>query len=388
MIAAAAATAAPAAPPVWKVVAEVVYFVGLVGLTGASAAYVLVVAPALRRGTDEVGETVARRAGSWFAALGPFAIVALWLQLAAVTAAGTKGLSFGAALSPAAIAHWLATPADAGWISPGALLALQNLLYLAAAIALTTLVVGARTGTRVRTVAITAAVASIAGTVVGAVPVAATAFAKGLSTALTQVHVLGGTTWIGGLAFLAALGIATRRVPGSDDVWAVAWQRFSTLAMVAVGCVLASGLWLLWMHVGTPAQLLTTTYGRFLLVKLALVLVMLVAGALNQLSLLPRIARLRRSAPADVSLLRLTMRRFPLVVAAEAALGLGVLVIVPFLSGSARKQAGDTGSTAVDAGVLTVGVLFVAMLAVSFVATVKVGNRLGRRDPAALVEVG
>lgn len=42
---------------------------------------------------------------------------------------------------------------------------------------------------------------------------------------------------------------------------------------------------------------------------------------------------------APVSLLRLTLRHFPRVVL-EVLLGLAVLVIVPFLSGSARKQAG------------------------------------------------
>jgi copper transport protein len=377
----AAAAPAPAAPPVWRVLTEFLYFAALSGATGGAGAYALTVGPALRH-RPAAAPAIARRAATGLGVLGPVLVVALWLQLAATVAGTGKGMPFGSALSPAAITTYVGKPAtDGEWLAAGALMAVQFVLYLAAALVLATLLVPAARA-RVRGLAGSAAVLAVVGTAVGAVPTSGSGVAKVLSGVFTQLHVLGGTTWLGGLGMLAGLALAARHAPGAGDVWAAVWAWFSTLAMAAVGLVLVSGLWLLWMHVGTPAQLFTTTYGRFLLIKLVLVLAMLIAGALNQLSLLPRIARVRRIEPDGTSLLRLTLRHFPRVVALEVLLGLAVLLIVPFLSGSARKQAGETGSPELDGSVLLIGVLFVATLVVSFVAAARLGDRLGRRVPA------
>ena len=377
----AVAAPAPAAPPVWRVLTEFLYFATLSGATGGAGAYALTVGPALRH-RPAAAPAIVRRAATGLGVLGPVLVVALWLQLAATVAGSGKAMPFGSALSPAAIATYVGKPAaDGEWLAAGALMAVQFALYLAAALVLATLLVPAARA-RVRGLAGSAAVLAVVGTAIGAVPTNASGVAKVLSGVFTQLHVLGGTTWLGGLGMLAGLALAARHAPGAGDVWAAVWAWFSTLAMAAVGLVLVSGLWLLWMHVGTPDQLLTTTYGRFLLIKLVLVLAMLIAGALNQLSLLPRIARVRRIEPDGTSLLRLTLRHFPRVVALEVLLGLAVLVIVPFLSGSARKQAGETASPELDGSVVLIGVLFVATLVVSFVAAARLGDRLGRRVPA------
>ncbi|WP_433289931.1 copper resistance D family protein [Pseudonocardia sp. CA-142604] len=376
----AAAAPAPAAPPTWRVLPEFLYFAALSGATGGAGAYVLAVGPALRHG-PAAAPTIARKAATGLGVLGPVLVVALWLQLAVTVAGAGKGMPFGSALSPGAIATYIGKPADDGeWLASGVLTAVQFAFYLAAALVLAALLVPAAC-TRVRRLAGSAAVLAVVGTAAAAVPTSPSGVAKELGGVFTQLHVLGGTTWLGGLVMLAGLALAARHTPGAGDVWAAVWASFSTLAMAAVGLVLVSGLWLLWMHVGSPAQLLTTTYGRFLLIKLVLVLAMLIAGALNQLSLLPRIARVRRLEPDDTSLLRLTLRHFPRVVALEALLGLAVLVIVPLLSGSARKQAGETGSPELDVSVLLIGVLFAAMLVMSFVAAARLGDRLGRRVP-------
>ena len=69
------------------------------------------------------------------------------------------------------------------------------------------------------------------------------------------------------------------------------------MALVAAGAVVVSGVWLTWKHVGAPSQLWTTTYGRFLVVKLVLVVALVAAGAGNQFVLLPGIARARPGTP-------------------------------------------------------------------------------------------
>jgi putative copper export protein len=183
---------------------------------------------------------------------------------------------------------------------------------------------------------------------------------------------------------LVALAL-TRRSLSADAgrVWAQVWQRFSALALVAVGSILVSGLWLAWKHVGALSELWTTTYGRFLLLKLTLVTGVLVAGAVNQLWLLPTIAR-AQAAGATGSLLSLTLRRFPKVLAVEVLLGVSVLTIVPFLSGSARAQAGETGGSPVASGsILAIGALLVATLACAFFAAAKASTFAGRRPGTA-----
>jgi copper transport protein len=59
-----------------------------------------------------------------------------------------------------------------------------------------------------------------------------------------------------------------------------------------------------------------------------------------------------------------------------AALSLGVLFVLTFLTGSARAEAGSEVPV-VDGGVIMVGVLLVIVLAVSFVTTAKVSRKLG-----------
>jgi copper transport protein len=224
---------------------------------------------------------------------------------------------------------------------------------------------------------------AVTGTVVLAVPTnwANQTLDTVLNSWLTQVHILGACAWLGGLFTLAIIGRGRGLGERAGLDWARMWQRFSSVALVAVGAVVASGVWLTWRHVGTVGQLVTTTYGRFLLVKLLIVVAMVAAVAYNQLALTPRIAK----AHAEGDLGRgfaLTLKHFPKVVAAETGLGLAVLVIVPFLSGSARTQAGGPPAPAVDGEILALGALLVATLMASLYASYRVSTVLTRRAVA------
>jgi hypothetical protein len=67
------------------------------------------------------------------------------------------------------------------------------------------------------------------------------------------------------------------------------------------------------------------------------------------------------------------------VVTVEALLGLCVLLVVPFLTGSARTQAGEVIKPTFDGGVLALGLLLVVALAGSLYASHRVSQVLAQR---------
>ncbi|MDP9168692.1 MAG: CopD family protein, partial [Actinomycetota bacterium] len=217
-------------------------------------------------------------------------------------------------------------------------------------------------------------------------PLTATTASRVASQLLTSVHVLAATVWIGGLVVLATAGLQGRRSATAElsgvlaDEWRRVWERFSVAALLAVGALIVSGSWLAWSHVGAPAQFVTTAYGRYLAVKLILVLSLVVAGAYNVRVFIPRIRAARDRGDARTAF-EVAVHHFPVVVAAEAVLATGVLVIVPFLRGSARSEAGGPNAGPFDAEVFGVGVLLVALLGAAF----WLGTRIPSRKRVATV---
>ncbi|MER7752866.1 CopD family protein [Kitasatospora sp. NPDC097643] len=372
-------------PPVWRILTKTGYFIGLSGSIGATVTYATTVRPALRAaGTDTRDATVLRsRSATFLAGAGVALLVAGYFQLAARVARAGKGMPFGDALAPGAIRDYLRAPAakDA-WIAQGTVHLVQNAVLAVTAAALMALFIpAARRHTDA--IALTALPLSLAVSLIAAVPTTAPAdLDRWLDLAFDQTHIVSGTVWLGGLAALVALvGTRGRLGDGAGLLWADLWRRFSLVAMICVGAVTVSGLWLSWKHVGGISQLWTTGYGIALLVKILLVVGLVAAGAVNQFWLMPRIVRARR-ADDTATLLHLTLRHFPKVVWGEVALGLAVLVVMPFLAGSARTEAGS--AKAVSSGsVFAAGAALVAALAVSLYATAKASDALSRRQDAS-----
>ncbi|MFF4098934.1 copper resistance D family protein [Streptomyces sp. NPDC001903] len=381
-----AASADYTMPASWRVLTKAGYFIGLSGAIGSTVTYAASVRPSLRESTSH-GDDVAvtrRRTASYLAWAGVVLLVAGYFQLAARLARAGKGMPFGDALSPARIWDFLRAPAGKdAWIAQGTIYLVQNTVLLLASAVLIALFLP-RARRHLNTVALTALPLSLAVTLIAAVPATAPKNAeKVLDLVFGQVHIVSGVVWVGGLAFLAVLATSRRRL-GEDAglLWADIWRRFSLVALVCVGAVLTSGLWLSWKHVGSVSQLWTTTYGLFLLVKILLVLGMVAAGAVNQFWLMPRIVKARQDDDAS-SLLHLTLRHFPKVVWGEVVLGIAVLAVVPFLSGSARSEAGSPSAVSTGS-VFAVGALLVVTLAASLYVTVKASDALARRAaPAA-----
>ena len=131
------------------------------------------------------------------------------------------------------------------------------------------------------------------------------------------LHLLAAGAWLGALpALVRLLGSAPR-----IDEAAQAVRRFSTLGLVAVGVLVMSGAVNAWFLVGDADALIATTYGRLLLVKLAVFTEMIALAAVNRMLLTPRLVAGNGEA------LRL-LRRNAIV---ETAMGIVVVSIVAVL---------------------------------------------------------
>jgi copper transport protein len=266
-----------------------------------------------------------RRSATLLASSGLALVVAAYLQLAGRVARADTGTSFGEALAPTRMWQFLMQPTKPGsWVSSGTLILVQNVLLVLVTVLLVALL-APRLRDGLDSMAAAAASFAVTASLVTSLPTSLRdeTLDDVVGIVMTQTHIVGSCTWVGGLAGLA-LPSRTRRALGTHAglLWARLWQRFSMLALTAVGGVIISGLWLTWKHVGDLSEFTTTTYGRFLLAKLLLVLAMVSAGACNQFVLTPRIPRTHAAGEIKKGFV-LTLRHFPAVVAVETALALG-----------------------------------------------------------------
>ncbi|MFC7756352.1 copper resistance D family protein [Tsukamurella soli] len=344
--------AAPPTPTAWTVLVATGYRLGFMSATGAGLGLAVL---ALPEGTP--GATVARRLRRVLPYLATFLIVTVALHFASAVAKSAKaGLATG--FSPAAISRYVD-------VTDGAEVAVQTGLFAVLAVAMI-----AATARPSRGLAWAVLVLAVAAPAAGEVPLDSPDGNDVARGALTGLHIVGASLWVGGLIVLALVAQPARRGARSGDgatdggeEWARIWRRFSVVALYSVGTLLVTGSWLAWVHVGSPAQLVDTPYGRALGIKLLLVLVLLCCGAYNTRALLPRI-RAARAAGGDGTVVSLAVRHFPVVTTIEAVLGVAVLFVVPFLAGSARNEAGTAAARSFDPTVFGSGVVLVALVAV------------------------
>jgi len=121
-----------------------------------------------------------------------------------------------------------------------------------------------------------------------------------LSVPVDLAHTGAASVWLGGLV---ALVFAVPRASASDAERSQIAQRFSSVTLVAVGLLSASGLGRALTELSAVSQVWSTSYGRALVVKSALFLPLLGAGWVNRTRLLGAFARLRRSALLEITVL-------------------------------------------------------------------------------------
>jgi copper transport protein len=181
-----------------------------------------------------------------------------------------------------------------------------------------------------------------AGAVVAAASFAATGHDRAgdllaLTTLADIVHLLVVTVWGGGVVALVWTLHRRRRAgasAGGDDTPAMV-LRFSNLATVAIVAAGVTGGFLAWREVRTLHELTASGYGRVLLAKVGVVVVIALLGAYNHFRLMPAM----RQGKA-----RAALRQLVRTLGAEA-LGLVVVVgltaaLVNIVPGSALAQGG------------------------------------------------
>jgi len=138
------------------------------------------------------------------------------------------------------------------------------------------------------------------------------------------LHVLGGASWLGSLLCVMLIGVPISLTLMGAERWqsvAALVNAFSPVALFSAAIVVVSGVIASWVHVQHLTALWQTSYGRVLLVKLALVTLTLMTGAYNFRRVQPLLvreegtARLRQSAVL------------------ELGLGFLILVVTGFLTG-------------------------------------------------------
>ncbi|MGC4107425.1 MAG: copper resistance protein CopC [Thermomicrobiales bacterium] len=153
----------------------------------------------------------------------------------------------------------------------------------------------------------------------------ASAQPAGRTTAIVAdyAHLLSAGVWVGGIAILATVLLPAMRWLDPQErrqVLVTAIPRFSLLAIIAWLTLGLTGFYAGWLQVGNLNALTTTPYGRSLMVKLALLVVVLAIAAVNLL-LIER--HLRRKL--DDGQAMLWSRRLTWTVTAELILVIGVL---------------------------------------------------------------
>lgn len=140
-----------------------------------------------------------------------------------------------------------------------------------------------------------------------------------------MVHLIAAAAWLGSLVPLVLLmGWLMHRGESAGALTAVL-HRYSTLGILAVTALVASGITNVFFTLSDTASLLASNYGRVLLAKLVLFIVMLGFATVNRSRLTPALAA---SAVDGAAAIAWRIRRNAL---AEIVLGVAIVMLVGWL---------------------------------------------------------
>jgi copper resistance protein D len=142
------------------------------------------------------------------------------------------------------------------------------------------------------------------------------------------VHLLAAAVWLGGLVPLGYVLLKASKLDAWAPVAAHVLPRFSSAGYFAVSLILLSGCVISWFHVGSWNALTGTSYGRVLVAKVLLFLLMSGIALFNRLALTPAIlpsARHAGGVPAPIAMLTRS-------VAFEQIVGVSILLVASVLA--------------------------------------------------------
>ena len=134
---------------------------------------------------------------------------------------------------------------------------------------------------------------------------AAAEFLPWLAVSVDWFHVMAVSIWLGGLFYLTLILLYTIRVSsknlenrvtnlseeGEQIVirnsfsLAVMLPYFSIIAIICLGVIGVSGLYMAWLHVQSIGSLFDSSYGNILILKLCVIVPMILLGAYHQIKL-------------------------------------------------------------------------------------------------------
>jgi copper transport protein len=147
------------------------------------------------------------------------------------------------------------------------------------------------------------------------------------------VHVLAAAAWLGGLLLLSVVLVARR--DGDAVATGRVVARFSRVATIAVLVVATAGIALALVEVRTVDALTSTRYGWVLVAKVAVALVIGLAGAYNHYRLVPALEQAPKKAGER---LRTTVRAESGLMVAVVALTAWLVTITPANAGGSGVQ--------------------------------------------------
>jgi len=149
---------------------------------------------------------------------------------------------------------------------------------------------------------------------------------RALHALANSVHVVAGSVWVGGVVTMAVVLWSRHRAGRPSDALGLV-VRFSAVASVALGAVVAAGLVMAIAILDSPGELTSTQWGQTLLLKSAAACLAIAAGAYNHFRLMPALER----DPHD-EVLHQSVRA---TVTAEAILLVFVVVVTAWLVAAA-----------------------------------------------------
>ncbi|HET7372348.1 MAG TPA: CopD family protein [Gemmatimonadaceae bacterium] len=267
---------------VLDVLHEYVGFVGSFFIVGAASFYFLLMRPAL--GTNAAAMTAAARTAARIGSVGALLrLLALAMTINATMAA--KHLSLGAALTAR-------TP-----------MIVEEVMTVAAVFAFAVAAVAARESPAAWVAAGIATIIVMLGALV----------TTNIARVVNPLHVFAASMWIGTLIVLVSAGVTTAlgstvESSARGPAVAILVNRFSTIALWSAGLLVLTGLITAYRHLGHVSALWTSIYGKTLIGKLCLVIVVFALGAYNNMRLTPSLGteeagrRLGRSATFEIAI--------------------------------------------------------------------------------------
>lgn len=159
---------------------------------------------------------------------------------------------------------------------------------------------------------------------------------------LDALHLVAGAAWAGCVIVFACLvfPLAGRHKQRRVFLPRGALARLSALCGAALVVLVMTGTYAIWTHQEEHGHLFSTFYGHLLLIKLSLVAVMVLLGAINRYLFVPRA---EAAAGAQAGRMEACLRGMQKTFGVEALLALGVLLIVAILlSGMPEMAMGMT----------------------------------------------